>query len=788
MNAQRIGVVVMGLLLVLVAPASRPSLHAQASSYVWRNVQIVGGGFVPGVVFNESTPGLVYARADIGGAYRLDTATNRWIPLLDWVGWDQWGWTGVVSLATDPVDPNRVYLAVGSYTNSWDPNNGAILRSADRGATWSATSLPFKLGGNMPGRSMGERLVIDPNKNSILYLGSPKDGLWRSTDYGVAWSRVVGFPNAGDYIQDPADPNDYLNQPIGVVWVTFDKRTGAPGSTTQHIYAGVADKDFTTIYRSTDGGTNWTLMAGQPMQFCCPQHGVLDHVNGILYITYSNTPGPYDGSLGDVWKYETATGAWTRISPMPSDDSNGDNYFGYGGLAVDRQNPNVVMVTSFTSWWPDEMIWRSTNRGVTWTRIWDWTHYPNRSFRYVQDISVAPWLDDLGEPPPRDPTTNPKLGWMVGDLDIDPFNSNRFMYVTGATIYGSDDLTKWDAGQKITIKVMAAGIEETSVAKLVSPPSGAPLVSGLYDIYGFRHDSVDVVPQKTHREPWFGTHDLDFAELAPAQMFRVGKHGWVDPNAKPNTEARHSAYSTDGGSTWTKIANDIPGVTGYGGGGAAAISANGKVKVWAPDRDPTTDSDPTTWVDVPVHYTTNNRDWVACSGVPAGAKLASDRANTNKFYAFKDGRFYVSTDGAKTFRETAATGLPATAWANFSAVAGFEGHIGLAGGFTGGAYGLWYSNDSGTTFIKLTNVDEADAVGFGKAAPGQTYPTLYTSAKVGGVRGIFRSDNAGAAWVRINDNAHQWAWTGRTITGDPRIYGRVYVGTNGRGIIYGEPQ
>jgi hypothetical protein len=147
------------------------------SIYNWKNVQIVGGGFVPGIVYNESVSGLVYARTDIGGAYRWDNAASKWIPLTDWVGWDQWGWTGIVSLATDPVEPDRLYLAAGTYTISWDPNNGAILRSTDRGNTFQVSPLPFKLGGNMPGRGMGERLVVDPNKNSILYLGAPS-GLW----------------------------------------------------------------------------------------------------------------------------------------------------------------------------------------------------------------------------------------------------------------------------------------------------------------------------------------------------------------------------------------------------------------------------------------------------------------------------------------------------------------------------------------------------------------------------------------------------------------------------------
>ncbi|HEY0805104.1 MAG TPA: cellulose-binding domain-containing protein, partial [Pseudonocardiaceae bacterium] len=76
--------------------------------------------------------------------------------------------------------------------------------------------------------------------------------------------------------------------------------------------------------------------------------------------------------------------------------------------------------------------------------------------------------------------------------------------------------------------------------------------------------------------------------------------------------------------------------------------------------------------------------------------------------------------------------------------------------------------------------------GFGKAAPGQTYPALYAIAQIGGTQGIFRSDDGGSSWARINDDQHQYGNIGQAITGDPRIYGRVYVGTNGRGIVYGD--
>src|SRR4029079_13006529 len=92
---------------------------------------------------------------------------------------------------------------------------------------------------------------------------------------------------------------------------------------------------------------------------------------------------------------------------------------------------------------------------------------------------------------PQAPVPSPKLGWMVGDLEIDPFNSDRMLYGTGATIYGSDNLTAWDAGGTVAILVRAQGLEETAVLDLISPPSGANLLSGLGDIGGFRHNNLN---------------------------------------------------------------------------------------------------------------------------------------------------------------------------------------------------------------------------------------------------------------------------------------------------------
>jgi hypothetical protein len=166
--------------------------------------------------------------------------------------------------------------------------------------------------------------------------------------------------------------------------------------------------------------------------------------------------------------------------------------------------------------------------------------------------------------------------------------------------------------------------------------------------------------------------------------------------------------------------------------------------------------------------------WTASISVPVGAKIESDRVNPAKFYAYSGGSFYRSVDGGVTFSETISAGWPITVSVNFKAVPGIEGDIWLAGGDEdAGVYGLWHSTDSGDSFTKLANVEEADVVGFGAAAPGETYMAIYISGQLDGVRGLYRSDDMGATWVA-------------SITGDPRNYGRVYISTNGRGIQYGD--
>lgn len=282
------------------------------------------------------------------------------------------------------------------------------------------------------------------------------------------------------------------------------------------------------------------------------------------------------------------------------------------------------------------------------------------------------------------------------------------------------------------------------------------------DVGGFTHNDLTTA-SVMDANPVFATGtSLDYAELSPGFIVRAGTGG---------TNGTNIAFSLDGGQTWSPAANQPGGASG----GTVAAAADGSCVLWSSGPG--------------IFFSTDKgTTWTASTGAPAGANVRSDRVNPLKFYAFANGSFYSSTDGGKTYAATAASNLPpAGTPAQFKATPGREGDIWLAGGSTTTVYGISHSFDGGNSFYKVWDVDAAGTIGFGNPGPFHRYPALYSNAEVDRVWGIYRSDDAGLTWTRINNDRHQYAQTNTTITGDPRIYGRVYFGTNGRGIIYGDP-
>lgn len=96
---------------------------------------------------------------------------------------------------------------------------------------------------------------------------------------------------------------------------------------------------------------------------------------------------------------------------------------------------------------------------------------------------------------------------MIEALEINPFDSDHWLYGTGLTIYGGHDLTNWDTTHNVTIQSLADGIEETAVLDLASAESGASLMAAVGDVGGFTfNESLTEVPQNAWTNPLFSSN------------------------------------------------------------------------------------------------------------------------------------------------------------------------------------------------------------------------------------------------------------------------------------------
>jgi len=738
-------------LLLFTIPASAAE-KPKAVPYTWKSVQIVGGGFVDGLVFHPTAKDVCYARTDMGGAYRRNAKTRRWEPMLDWVPYNDLNLMGVESIAVDPSDPSKVYLACGTYTAPEVPD-GAILRSSDQGRTFKRTNVPIKFGGNEAGRGNGERMAVDPNDGRILFLGTRHRGLWKSTDGAVTWNKVDSFP--ADVLKLSAEEAKLPAWSGGgrssIVFVVFDPASGEKGKASQTLFAGVSVMGKPSLYRSNDGGITWKAVCGQPTQYR-PNHAVLAS-DGNFFITYGTDPGPMQMMDGGVWKLNIKSGAWTDITP---DKPGKERKFGYAAVAVDAKNPQVEIASSFYR--PKgEDVFRSTDGGATWKPVF--------GSGGAMDYSLAPYVRDTD------------IHWLF-DVEIDPANSDHAMFTTGYGGWETYDLTNLDKNLPTHWTVMSPGIEETVALALYSPSKGAQVITAVGDYSGFVHWDLDKpAPDGNPKPPFLGnTHDVSGGDLNPNVIVKIGR---------PRPGSLNLGYSLDGGKTWREPALVPDPKTKEG---HIAVSSDGGTWVWTA-RD-----------HVPYVTTDKGASWTACAGLPKDTRVVADRVNPKRFYgmALFEGKLFESADGAAHFTErplVLSDGLPKRGGNGADnrsdrgddrggqdriyATPGREGDLWLAA-----FNGLYHSRAAG--FDRMPGVEEIHAFGFGKAAPKAKHAALYLVGTVEGQRGFFRSTDGGATWVRINDEEHQWGLV-LQITGDPKKFGRVYVGTHGRGTFYGDP-
>ena len=362
-----------------------------------------------------------------------------------------------------------------------------------------------------------------------------------------------------------------------------------------------------------------------------------------------------------------------------SGHTGGEDKFGYASVMVDPQRPGVVMVSTMDRWTKKDDLFRSADGGKTWKPI---------GAKATRDSSASPWVT-WG----RD---HAELGHWIGDIEIDPFDSDRVMYVTGTRVWASRDVTRADNDEPTHWEVASSGIEECVVNEVVSPPSGATLLSVMWDIDGFRHEDLDVSPPQGFFKPGFGhNRAIDFAENDPNFVVRVYDNGKT-----------HGAYSNDNGRTWQEFER------GAGGkGGTVAVAADGRAIVWTPENAP------------PHRSIDCGKTWMRCEGNGSGTRVVSDRVNPGSFYAFdRSGKALLSDQAGLRFVPGAGDLPPGDGFVR--AVPGHAGHVWLAK-----PQGLFVSRDTARSFARIEGIDSAHRIGFGKAAPNHDYPAIYLSGK-----------------------------------------------------------
>jgi len=301
--------------------------------------------------------------------------------------------------------------------------------------------------------------------------------------------------------------------------------------------------------------------------------------------------------------------------------------------------------------------------------------------------------------------------------------------------------------------------------QIISPMDGeATLVSALGDQDGFRYTgNLDAAPADKHKPPRWTTLSIAYAVKDPMKMVKT-------INKPP-----YGCISYDNGITWSDFKKKPENAKAGGGTRSIALTADGRSIVWLPEKAEL------------VYSRDDGATWKKCGGGVPAMRPVADTVHPSKVYVYDSnrGEMWVSDNGGESFSRKEGKFEYVVKWTPddcmAAAVIGLENHVWV----TADTKGLFRTPDGGDTVIKIEGVDEAYRIGFGKAAPGNTYPAVFINGKIGGVYGFYRSDDMGATWARINDDLHQYGWI-HCIIGDPRQYGRCYVAPEGRGVIYGD--
>ncbi len=218
----------------------------------WRDVGPMRGGRSFGVAGVASEPNTFYFGSVGGGVWKTENAGRTWTPISD--QGIPIGSIGAVAVA--PSDPNIVYVGTGEPDIRAQHSYGiGVFRSTDAGKTWTQIGLEKT--------SQIGRIVVDPSNPNRVYVAAlghvydanPERGVYRSTDGGAHWKKVLF---------NASDPND-----VGAIDIAIDPRNSkvlyaslwATRRPPWSVYAP-SNMPGGGLYKTTDGGNHWTKLTG----------------------------------------------------------------------------------------------------------------------------------------------------------------------------------------------------------------------------------------------------------------------------------------------------------------------------------------------------------------------------------------------------------------------------------------------------------------------------------------------------------------------------------------------
>jgi hypothetical protein len=321
------------------------------------------------IAIDPKNANVIYVGGAQGGVWKTVNGGTSWVPLTDAQCSLAMG-----SIAVDPVNTNIVYAGTGELNNSGDSYYGCgVLRSIDGGSNWTQLgATPFD---TQTGGLKIAKLIVDVmsagSTTSTVVLAASNGGLYRSTDSGVSWTRVL-VAITSDIVQDPNDPT--------IMYAAAGATGGTSGG------AGTAPNG---IYKSIDKGATWTILTGvAPNALPTTNVGrinlaVSTSPAGTVYAAIQDAFDPSatgkDGSLLGIFMSTDAGATWIK---QAATTANGASMCGSGEqcwydmvIAVDPTNAANVYFSGFS-------FYRSTNSAANFTDIGTSIHVDHHAITF----------------------------------------------------------------------------------------------------------------------------------------------------------------------------------------------------------------------------------------------------------------------------------------------------------------------------------------------------------------------------------------------------------------------